>query len=110
MDRTLDAANQLFGAAFTIGFFIPALAGGTATAELAAIGSAGIVLWLALRRRSTALLLVGSLSLSIFTMVDVERHFAGRLGVPTALLVVGAFLIGGGVLRARLGPIARDGR
>lgn len=105
--RPVGAALALSGLTLLVGLWLPSFEDAGEWAEVLAIMVAAGMLWLSVRVRSTALLALGALGLFTFITSSVIRHFAETLGVPLALLFVGAALIGSAVLVARLRPLAR---
>lgn len=78
-----------------------------------AMEAAGIVvslgfLWLSVRWRAAGLLAAGAVGLFTFVSGFVLRHLADSLGVPLALLLAGAALIGAAILVGRLQPLVRS--
>jgi hypothetical protein len=104
----VDVADQIFGFSLTLGFFIAGSQEGAGWAEVLSIVAAGSLLWASVRVRSTELLFTGALSLFVILSVAIGRHFQDEIGLPIVLLVVGAMLIGGAAMVARMRPLTRD--
>lgn len=71
-------------------------------AEILGVAMAGLLLALAVQIDSTRFLTVGGVGLFAFLTMIVMRHLSDQIGVPVALVLSGAVLIGAALLVARL--------
>lgn len=85
-----------------LGFFIPSVEDGGTWAEIAGLAVAAGILWLSIRQKSGALLVVGSVALFGFVTEIIFKHLADSLGAPLALLLTGMALIGIAIMMIRL--------
>jgi hypothetical protein len=104
----LHAADALFGFSTTIGLFIASVRPVGAVFEVAAVLAALGLMWLSIEWRSSDLMAVGSLSLIVFAIAEMERHFSGGLAAPVSFLFGGAALIARSIFvsHTRSGPPA----
>lgn len=70
--------------------------------ELLYLGLSGLLIFLSTVLRSRTLLAVGTLSMLAYIGYYTAEHFAGSLGWPVALVVMGMALIGGSALALKL--------
>ncbi|MFA5890909.1 MAG: DUF2157 domain-containing protein [Actinomycetota bacterium] len=90
-----------------IGLWIPTFDDKVAMEAVGIVASLGF-LWLSVQWRAVGLLAAGAVGLFTFVSGFVLQHLADSLGVPLALLLAGAALIGAAILVGRLQPLVRS--
>jgi hypothetical protein len=106
----LHSADAIFGFSTTIGLFVASAHPVGTVFEVATMLAALGLMWLSIEWRSNDLMAVGSLSLIVFAIAEMERHFNRGIAVPVAFLLAGAALITRSIVVSHLrsGPPESD--